>query len=75
MSSIADQQKSLTKTESEVKDLAIWAKEKQALETFALFYVEQLEPFMRDLITNLTQDPSKMRKIVQQLDIFGLRQE
>ena len=72
MSSVIDHQ-TPTKTDAEVLDLALWAKEKQAIETYALFYAEQLDPFMRDLLINLSSEPSNLSRLSQQLDIFSLR--
>ena len=36
--------------EANLAELAIWAKEKAAIDGYSIFFAEQLEPFMRSLL-------------------------
>ena len=49
-----------SRTETEIAELAVWTREKAALEAYSLFFVEQLEPFTRNLFYQLEGQPSEL---------------
>ena len=50
-------------TEAEEVELAIWAKEKESLDMFAVFYAEKIEPFTGQLMAQLKEDPEMLTDI------------
>ena len=44
-----DDQQIAAMTEEDMAELELWAREKVGIESYSAFYIEQLEPFMRNL--------------------------
>ena len=63
------------KKEADQAELEIWAREKTALENYSQFYTDKLEPFTRNLLSQIGSQPVTLSGAAQQLDIFGIRHE
>ena len=61
--------------EANLAELAIWAKEKAAIDSYSIFFAEQFEPFTRTLLQHISQQPQSLSSAVQKLDIFGIRHD
>lgn len=54
-----------SKTEIDIAELAVWSREKSAIETYSLFSVEQLEPFTRGIFMQLGEPSVSMDSLKQ----------
>ena len=50
-------------TEADEEQLAIWSREKESLETFAIFFAEKIKPFTSELLVQLKSDPESIHNL------------